>query len=135
MLTPPAGSTGLTLVAAAPPVVEAAVPLALSVALADLAVDAGEAVFEAAAAVFDSEVEVSVPNVNPQRSINSLFNNGISRDRLPLFAFSCRLTIKPSMPMSFNDGGHGHADARDVKSKSATIRWSSRNLWIMIASG
>lgn len=80
ILTPPGGSTGLTLVAAALPVVAAAVPLAVSVpldlsvllarsvTLADLAVDAGGAVFEAAAAVFDSEVLVSVTNGNLQRS-------------------------------------------------------------------
>lgn len=92
ILTPPAGSTGLTLVAAALPVVAAAVPLALavslacavplvfavplelSVALADLAVDAGEA-------VFDSEVLVSVSNSNLQRSI-----------KLPLYDESMRET-------------------------------------------
>lgn len=94
MLTPPAGSTGLTLVAAAPPVVGAAVPLAfavslalavplafavplalvvslafavslaLSVAFADLAVDAGDGVFEAAAAVLDSELVVSLSSIS-----------------------------------------------------------------------
>jgi len=139
ILTPPAGSTGLTLVAAALPVVAAAVPLALavslacavplvfavplelSVALADLAVDAGEAVFEAAAAVFDSEVLVSVSNSNLQRSIKLPLYDESMRDGLPLFAFSCRLTTKPSIPMFLNDGGHGHADVRDVKRKSATI--------------
>lgn len=73
MLTPPAGRTGLTLVAAAwlevlaalpvPealaaafPVVAAAVPLAFAVSLAVFPVEAGDAVSDAAAVVFAAAV-------------------------------------------------------------------------------
>ena len=47
---------------------------------------------------------------------------------LLLLELSCRRTNKPSMPKSFSDGGHGHADVMDVNRKSVRRRTPSRDL-------
>ena len=52
---------------------------------------------------------------------------------LPLLLLFCRLTIKPSMPKSFNDGGHGHAEAIELMRKRASMIRLKRRLWIMMA--
>ena len=161
MLAPPAGRTGLTLIveAAACPVDAAADPLAFavwlacaeplafavsvafSVCLADLAVDAGEAVFDAAAellteAEFVAEV-VSGPYVRVCLFLHRPFGDFIAwrACSLPLFELSCRLTSRPSSPISFNDGGHGHADVIDVKRTSVrTIsRIGNREIMVTMA--
>ena len=142
ILAPPAGRTGLTLMveaaacpddAAADPLAFAvwlacadplafAVSVALSVCLADLAVDAGEAVFDAAAellTVAETVAEVvSKLHVKLLSIHHSPFRTLSGTDPLPLFELSCRLTNRPSIPISFNDGGHGHADVMDVKRSS-----------------
>lgn len=145
MLTPPGGRTALTLVTAAllldldppfwvpealaaAPVVAAAVPLPLPV------LDAGAAVFEAAgvafavAAVLNEDV-VSKPC---QQSVSFITRSLVeAMGCLLLLELSCRRTIKPSMPKSFSEGGHGHADVTDVNRKSVRSRTPSRDLRIM----
>ena len=148
MLTPPGGRTSLTLVTAAffevfaplsealaaAPVVAAAVLLPLTVFEAGAAVFDAAAVFEAATEavfavlVFTGEV-VSAFTVNNRLG---LYRFMVSTNPLPLLLLSCLRTIRPSIPMSFNEGGHGHAAVMEVHKKIARSSRLSRNFWSMV---